>query len=250
MKHSLFLYFLFFLLIVSCAKKKQLEKTIEFSKKEVKEVVAENRNYEEIDSSVLNIDSIVVENKTFKIICLDNDFWKDKENPSCNLLIINYKNDTIFKSEEFTNCFEIKDFNEDGYKDVEINYFTNVPGINDMLLYDNASNNFKLIENFQDFPSSQKIKGTDFYYSYHRSGCADINWDSDLFYIKNFKCYRIGNISGRGCKDEERNGIIINKVKNEQEIELEYIKRKAGYYDDKWDFIENYWLKNHKKFIN
>ena len=37
--------------------------------------------------------------------------------------------------------------------------------------------------------------------------------------------------------------------KDDKKIELEYIKREAEYYEDKWEFIENYWKKNYKKFI-
>lgn len=107
---------------------------------------------------------------------------------------------------------------------------------------------FKPVKDFENFPSPKKIEGTKFYYSYHRSGCSDSNWDSDLFLISDFKCLKIGNISGRGCYDEERKGIFINKILNGKEVEINWIKRDSGYYDDKWDFIENYWSENYLKF--
>gem|GEM_PF-5245252 len=34
-------------------------------------------------------------------------------------------------------------------------------------------------------PPPQRINGTHYFYSYHKSGCADMDWDSDLFYIHN-----------------------------------------------------------------
>ncbi|MBF03965.1 MAG: hypothetical protein CMP76_11780, partial [Flavobacterium sp.] len=136
-----------------------------------------------------------------------------------------------------------------GFEDIQLNYLFNDPGVDDLLLYDTNNANFQLVKNFDNFPSAIKIKDSDYYYSYHRSGCADANWDSDLFYIQNFECFKIGNISGRGCVGVERNGIIISKIKDDKKIELEYIKREAEYYEDKWEFIENYWKKNYKKFI-
>lgn len=215
---------------------------------EIPKKIKKNEGELLIDSSLISMDSIIVKNKKFYVKHLDSNYWKDKKNPNCNLIIQNEEGDTIFKNENITNGFELKDFDQDGFVDVEIHYITNVPNIYDMILYDKKNNDFKQIVNFSEFPTPEKIKKADYYYSYHRSGCADLNWDSDLFYIKNFKCYRIGNISGRGCGPKNTTGIYINKIVADQEVLLKFVKREEGYYDDKWEFIESYWTKNYKKF--
>ena len=89
---------------------------------------------------------------------------------------------------------------------------------------------------------------TGFYYSYHRSGCADSNWDSDLFVIKNHRAIRIGNISGIGCEGTGKQEFSSRKLEKKKKELIKEILREPGYYDDKWDFIKNYWTKNHEKF--
>ncbi len=145
--------------------------------------------------------------------------------------------------------FEFSDFNEDGFPDVLLDYITNVPGIKELLIFNPEKNNFSKIEDFENFPSAIKIKGTHYYYSYHRSGCADSNWDSDLFEIIENKAIRHGNIRGIGCGVDEMNGIYINKINNKVINQIKFIKREEGYWDGKWEFIEEYWNKNYEKFI-
>lgn len=204
----------------------------------------------EIDSFLLSFDSVVFDTNKFYLERLDNHFWKDKIIQDCNFILFDANHDTLYKHDGLTSGYEIKDFNEDGYMDIQLNYLINLPGVDDLLLYDTNNENFKLVKNFDNYPSAIKIKGSNYYYSYHRSGCADANWESDLFYIKNFECFKVGNISGKGCEGEKRNGIIISKIKNNKKIEIEFIKREADYYKDKWEFIDNYWKINYRKFIS
>ncbi|WP_130733620.1 hypothetical protein [Flavobacterium sp. J27] len=236
------------MIFISCKKEKQIE--VEH-KIEITNAALINNELEtsEIDSSLLSFDSIVFDNNTFYLERLDNHFWKDKSIQDCNFILFNSNHDTLYKHNGLTSGYEIKDFNEDGFMDIQIDYITNVPGINDILLFDTINLNFRLVKDFDYYPYAIKIQGTEYYYSYHRAGCADLNWESDLFYIQNFECFKIGNISGRGCDGEERNGIIISKIKGNKKMELEYIKRDVGYYGDKWESIDNYWKKNYKKFI-
>lgn len=164
---------------------------------------------------------------------------------------LNNKNDTVFKLNELGSG-EFLDFNKDGFKDIYIGYMTNVPGIYDVALFDTLTNTFKIVENFSSYPASQKLKNTNLYFSYHRSGCADSNWDSDLFIIKDYKTYKIGNISGRGCENDEKNGIYIyktisNKEKLIRSFSITVIEKYKKY---KWGFIEDYWSKNYKLFID
>lgn len=171
-----------------------------------------------------------------------------EENLNFSLIILNEKFDTIYKHNDFIDEYKITDFNNDGYQDIELDYITNVPGIVDVLLFDLASGKFQIIEELGNYPSPIKIKKSEYYYSYERAGCADYNWESNLFYISNYKCVKIGNITGKGCGYEKRNGIFINKIVDNKEVEINWIKRDTGYYDDKWEFIEKYWTKNHLKF--
>lgn len=247
--NSIIRSFILILLMIffSCKNEKQIE--VEHKIEITNAALIHEPETSEIDSALLSFDSIVFDTNTFYLKRLDTHFWKDKSIQDCNFILFDSNHDTLYKHDGLTSGYEIKDFNEDGFEDIQLNYLFNDPGVDDLLLYDTNNANFQLVKNFDNFPSAIKIKDSDYYYSYHRSGCADANWDSDLFYIQNFECFKIGNISGRGCVGVERNGIIISKIKDDKKIELEYIKREAEYYEDKWEFIENYWKKNYKKFI-
>lgn len=222
-----------FFLLISC--KHAISKSNSFVSNKTSNKV--KTQFKEIKSDILPVNNLKFTIKQFK-----------EENLSFSLIILNEKFDTIYKHNDFIDEYKIIDFNGDGYQDIELDYISNIPGIIDVLIFDKKKKFFFIIDNLQDFPSPQKINKTNYFYSYHRSGCADYNWDSDLFYISNYKCFKIGNISGRGCGYEERNGIFINKIVNEKEVEINWIKRDSGYYNDKWEFIEKYWTKNYLKF--
>ena len=154
----------------------------------------------------------------------------------------------LYRNDNYPSEFVFIDFNEDGFLDIELHFISNVPDVNEILIFNPKSKSFTEIENFSSFPASVKIKGVDLFYSYHRSGCADSNWDSDLFYLKENRAVKIGNISGIGCTGEGETGIFISKVVDEKEQLVEKLLREPGYYDDKWDFIENYWSENYRRF--
>ena len=158
--------------------------------------------------------------------------------------IIDEKSDTVYKHNEWIIKSTIIDFNDDGLSDFLLDYMTNTPH-NDLIMYDSKSKQFRIVEDFYWFPAPIKIKGTDFYYSYHRSGCAD-SLGHDLFVIKDFQAIKIGNIS-IGCEGRGT-GIFISKIKGREEKLIQEILRKPGYFEDKWEFIEDYWTNNCKKF--
>lgn len=227
-------FILTFLLFFYSCKKDNNNSNINFNR-----VIKSKNQYNEIKRDTFIVDNFKFILKQFK-----------EENLDFSFVILNQKLDTIYKHNDFIDEYKIIDFNDDGYQDIELNYITHIPGIIDVLLFDIQKKEFSIISKLQDFPGPQKIEKSNYYYSYHGSGCADYNWDSDLFYISNNKCFKIGNISGRGCGYEKRNGIFINKILNEKEVEINCIKRDSGYYNDKWKFIENYWNKNYLKFAN
>jgi len=169
-----------------------------------------------------------------------------------NTFMLNDKGDTIYQDSVYSSQIKFSDFNNDGYKDIIIDYLTNVPGIKDLLLFNKKENTFKKVINFQDFPAAERIPNSNYYYSYHRSGCADMNWDSDLFYIKDYKAIKLGNINGNQCENRDiKDGIYIHKISNGKEIEIQrlpigLIEKFKNY---KWGFIAEYWSKNYRKFL-
>ena len=166
-----------------------------------------------------------------------------------NFFILKSSNGKIlYKNDNNPSEFIFNDFNEDGFTDIELHFMTNVPNVNEILIFNPKSKSFIEIENFSNFPTSTKIKNTNYYYSYHRSGCADSNWDSDLFYIKENKVVKIGNIHTIECDNENDNGVYIYKFIGEdiKQIKLLPIENKG--FEDKWRFIEKYWSENYKLF--
>jgi hypothetical protein len=145
--------------------------------------------------------------------------------------------------------FKFVDFNDDAYKDLLIEYTSNTPGICNLLLYDKHIKKFSLLKDFPQYPAPEILKGTHLYYSYHHSGCADKDWDSDLFKIVNNQIIKIGNISGNGCDVKPR--IFISKIKGKKKIPVrEYpIMEIEKYKAYKWGFVKHYWQTNYKKFI-
>lgn len=148
------------------------------------------------------------------------------------------------------------DFNKDGNKDILLTYMGNNFTYY-LYLFDPINNIFRFVDGFDRFPEAEQLKtNPKYYYSYHRAGCADMNWISDLFYIENFKSVHIGQMSGKGCDfeinenpqvieiykiadDNEENGKLIEK--------LPYIKN-IPKFGDKWDYIKKYWNANYGKF--
>lgn len=188
--------------------------------------------------------TIVIHNKSFVITTkIYNDYL---ESISVNSIFL----DTLYR--DGINSIEFTDFNKDSYYDILVSYIGNVV-INDIYLFDIKENNFKKIDGFQNYPESVQLKSCNtLYYSYHRAGCADMNWVSDLFTIENFKIIHLGHIYGMSCEQDpqviEINRILNNNDEQQKLIEkLSYVKI-ISQYDDKWDFIEKYWNLNYKKF--
>lgn len=148
------------------------------------------------------------------------------------------------------------DFNNDGYKDIMLVYFGNNP-IYSLYLFNPKSSRFNEIDGYAEFSQATQLNSNPkYYYSYHRAGCADMNWVSDLFKIINFKIIHVGHIDGTGCDFEvsenpqtiEIYKIIANNVVNSKLIaKLPYLKYIPDF-GDKWSFIEEYWNKHYQNF--
>lgn len=171
-----------------------------------------------------------------------------------------YRDDKIVLKDTIDNgglsSIELIDFDKDGFSDILISYIAN--NTTELLyLFDKTSNNFEFIENFISFPDAVQLKNNPrFYYSYSRAGCADMNWESDLFYIKDSKIIPIGHIDGFGCDDDVINysqSIKVYRTNRKEKMDLHLLetlpyKENVAHFDNKWNFIEAYWNKNYKKF--
>jgi hypothetical protein len=226
----------------------------------------EKKNLTEIDSAIIYYQELQAAKKKYKNKNHPKDSIPDElfneiakvDGKKINLYFgyyrgvyaLNSNKDTVFNFKTAGDA-EFLDFNQDGYKDIYIGYMTNVPDINDVALYDTVTKTFKLVKDLTNFPSPSKINGTNYYYSYHRSGCSDSNWGSDLFYIKDYKTYLIGTIEGYECESSEKKGVFVYQVNNERKklIRSFYIKVIYKYEKYKWGFLEDYWTKNYHVFI-
>ncbi|MEI6410217.1 MAG: hypothetical protein WCR52_12595 [Bacteroidota bacterium] len=192
--------------------------------------------------SIEYADSTEILGKTYIAIYTQNDTF----------CILNEKSDTLFIQKGYTPNFEFVDFNKDGLNDIRFYYMTMPTSVEDLLLFDKTTMTFKEVENFRDYPGAVKLGKTKYYYAYQSDGCDDMNWHSDLFYIGDFKIYKIGTISGRECFNrDEKDGIYIRKISNTKEILTTTlpIQTLRNYKKHKWGFIKDYWLKNYNKFI-
>lgn len=165
------------------------------------------------------------------------------------IIVVNSKGDTVLNHGDLYFEFEFHDFNGDSLSDIVVHPLTNVPGIQNLLLFDKVKMSFTQVSDFESFPNPKPILGTRYFYSYHRSGCADNYWESDLFYIEEFKTHLLANISGNECEGEK--GIIVSKsFAGERKIIDKFpIEILEEYDDQKWGFIADYWKKNYSKFI-
>jgi hypothetical protein len=206
--------------------------------------LAASQKWEKIysDSLAVSITKVTVDNKNYI------GFMKE-----LYFILLDANCDTMIKKQDYYHQFEFKDFDLDGHLDVFLYLASNTPSVIDLYLYEPSSKKFKLIQNSSEYPAPEKIRGTKYYYSYHKSGCADLNWDSDLFYIHNFKVVRIGNISGIGCSDKfgKKDGIYISVIRKDKKnlIKTLPIDTIGKFKDYKWGFIKDYWTKNYKNFL-
>ena len=229
-----------FLIILTACNSKSADKTIENISADSSKIQI-NQHQDSVD---IQIDTIKINDQKFIQTLKDSNF-------NC---LLSLQGDTIVKSEDYYFKAEFLDIDKDGYKDIRVFAFSNTPNQCDNYLFDKNLKTFKLIENCD--LDIQKIKGTDFFYSYNRAGCADMNWESHLSKIENYKLLDYGYIYGQGCDFEiEKNPQVIEiyKVSNSDTDEKVLIK-KLPYqkhikeFGDKWEFIENYWTRNYKTF--
>jgi len=165
-------------------------------------------------------------------------------------VLLNSRGDTVLHPDgDYYMNFAFLDFNQDGNKDVLLEVSDNTPGRYELFLYSPKSRKFKEVKGFYDFASPYPIKGTRYYYSYNRAGCADNTWESYLFYIDNYKPVKLGYINGEGCGIKD--GIYIYRQSGNKKTIIETLPLNTieKYKDYKWGFLKNYWTRNHRKFL-
>ena len=167
-----------------------------------------------------------------------------------HFVLLNSQGDTVLHPEgDYYMSFTFPDFNHDGYKDILLEVISNTPGQYELFLYSPKSHKFEEVKDFYDFATPEPIKGTRYYYSYNRAGCADNTWESYLFYIENYKPVRVGYINGEGCGIKD--GIFIYRQRGGKKILTETLPLKTieKYKEYKWGFLKSYWTKYYRKFL-
>jgi len=200
------------------------------------------------DNSIFRVDTLKISNAKFIRTYKNNTFYSLTNVLKDTIL------DTILSTPKVDNYFEdvkFVDFDKDGFLDIQIFYLSNTPGDGCIYLFDNISSTFRLLENdpYRVYVDPKIIRGTKYFYTYCRGGCADKTWNSDLFIIEKFKAKRVGNIHGDGCGDGH-DGIFISTVSDDiktiiKTLPISTIKK---YKHKKFDFIKDFWTKNYSDF--
>lgn len=196
------------------------------------------------DTKDIRIDTLQINKQQYVQTLKDNKF-------NC---LLSMQGDTIVKSENYYSRVDFLDIDEDGYMDIRVFAFSNTPNQCDNYLFDREIKTFKLIANC--YFDIQKIRGTNFFYSYDRTGCSDMNWESYLSKIENYKLVNYGYIYGQGCDFEIKDNPQVIEIytigdsdKDKKKLiqSLPYLKH-IPKFDNKWEFIEKYWTQNFKTF--
>jgi hypothetical protein len=167
-----------------------------------------------------------------------------------HFVLLNSHGDTVlYPGGDYYMSYAFRDFNQDGNKDVLLEVSDNTPGRYELFLYSPKRHKFKEVKGFYDFATPVPIKGTRFYYSYNRAGCADNTWESYLFYIENYKPVKLGYINGEGCGNKDEIYIYRQRGNKKALIKTLPLKTIEEYKEYKWGFFKSYWTKYYRQFI-
>lgn len=166
------------------------------------------------------------------------------------IYVVKEKVDTIIRFDYLPADFQLVDFNNDSFADIMfVRLPTNVPNICDLFLYQPSQQTYRKVEGFDAFPDPRRIIGSNCFYSYQRTGCADMNWESSLFLIDANTLNKLGVMEATLCP------ISLDSLSQEsirvfefnqsgkclyEEIHMDELVK----YKDKWGFIEEYWEHN------
>ncbi|HQW04853.1 MAG TPA: hypothetical protein PLV08_11600 [Flavobacteriales bacterium] len=146
-----------------------------------------------------------------------------------------------------------EDFNSDGFPDLVFSYLGN-NRVSDLYLFDVEKESFTEVLGFRQVSDSQPVSGQlGLYYSYRRAGCADANWSSTLFEIRDNLVHELGEIEGIGCEEGQAQGIVVYKIVTLDkifEVDRLPISTIDNYDEYKWGFLAEYWAANIGRFRN
>lgn len=205
---------------------------------------AKNINVHTMDTTNIHRDTILINNiKYIQTIIKEDQF-------AC---LTSLNGDTIIPFADFYFKIKLLDINKDGYKDIRVLIFSNAPNQCDNYLYDKNSKNYRIIEDCSI--NIEKIKGTDYYYSICKAGCAAMDWDSYLSKIENYKQTNYGYIYIQGCDFEIKENLQVIEIykvtnsENDTKILIKKLpfKKYISNHSD-WDFIKRYWKRNYRNF--
>lgn len=235
-----YLIIIFSLFVISCSN--QSTKNDKFIRADlISNTTSEN---DTVSDSKLLVDTLTIDGIDYIIF----QSYPGRDTSS-NLTIIDRKKDTVYIHRNYaTNGFELEDFNNDGILDIRMYQLSNIGGISELIMYNKVSKSFQEILNFTDFAEPKKIKNSIYWYSYQRAGCADVNWESKLFKIVDFRAMEVGEIDGIFCEHEPKKGIFIYRTKGKQKNLIHSENKWPEKFCDRWAYMEDYWTKNYKKF--
>lgn len=160
--------------------------------------------------------------------------------------------DTIEQQTDYYFKTHFSDLNADGHSDIRVSVFSNLPNQCETYFFDPANNHYRYIENSElDFTT---VDGSGLYYSYCRAGCADLNWESELGKVEDFRWKPLGLIAGKGCDAAgDKQEIRIYRFDTpghpaKSLVETLPYKKNIPDFGAKWAFIKQYWGKNWQAF--
>lgn len=192
-----------------------------------------------------------VKAKTIDTVKINQQYYLEVFIDSTFTCLLNEQGDTIIAAQDYYHDLDLTDINKDGYKDLRVYFVSNTPNQCDNYLFNPKLKKFRLVENC--YLDIEKVKGSDFYFSYNRAGCADMNWESYLSKIENDTLVHYGYIKGTGCKSNTSQTLEIYKITdpvNENKILIKTFPYQdfIPKHGDKLDFIKTYWAEHYKLF--
>ena len=193
------------------------------------------------DRHTLSIDTTTLKGKKYITYLRGADFF-----------LLNAAGDTLARKSGNYYETEFSDFNKDGFKDILVHSSGSAGMTIDLFLYLPQTARFKEVQDMGLFPAAEAVNGAkNYYYSYRKSGCGDMNWDSDLVLVADFKAQKIGTISGRQCNNRDmQDGVYIYKVVNGKAAlgKILPVATIWQFKDARWGFLKDYWSKNYQLF--
>jgi hypothetical protein len=236
MNHTFFLFLILF--CFACNSETKKDKPIPISKSEPIE-----KPIQEVGNIVLNFDD-----SDKKAILINHKKYVELSNSNTFKGLIDENENIIIPIENYYHHKEVLDINNDGFQDIRVYIFSNTPNECKNYLFDKESQTFKLLENCD--LDIEQISGTNLYYAYHSIGCADMNWESYLSRIVDFKLETVGEIVAKNCNEKD-DGFKIYKSTNLQKTLLETLPN-ANFdiegKNNKFDFLKYYWKTHYRMF--